>query len=107
MLLRFELAVADFLSVDLWLEYCSFEQAPPFTVRCSARNTLQEHGGSDEESIAATRAVFERAVTAAGDHLTEGAEVWAAFRRFECQLLEKFTEQQMLSQRCLPACQRH
>jgi hypothetical protein len=61
----YDRAVGDYLSVTLWLEYCAFSEA------------------SRPQQPAATRALWERALGACGDHFARGAEVWAAARAFE------------------------
>ncbi|KAK2723233.1 squamous cell carcinoma antigen recognized by T-cells 3-like [Artemia franciscana] len=64
----FETAIKDYLSVPIWLEYCQFTIG----------------GGDIEES----RAVFERAIQAAGLHVSNGAILWEAFREYEICILQ-------------------
>lgn len=59
----FEKAVKDYLSVDLWLEYCQY------SIGC---NDLTE-----------TRKVFENAINHAGLHVSKGSLLWDAYREFE------------------------
>ncbi|VDO99288.1 unnamed protein product [Soboliphyme baturini] len=67
----FDLAVQDYLSVELWLEYALW--------------------GCSHFSIDEARAVFERAVQAAGLHVAEGLLIWEAYRQFELSLLEELS----------------
>ncbi|KAF0287950.1 Squamous cell carcinoma antigen recognized by T-cells 3 [Amphibalanus amphitrite] len=60
-------AVAEYVSVDLWLEYCQ----------------LAIGGLAAADGPARVRAVFERALTAVGLHVTKGALIWEAYREFE------------------------
>ena len=63
----FNRGVNDYLSVDLWLEYCQFSIG----------------GIGTEEGISLARNVFERAVTAVGIHVSRGSLIWEAYREFE------------------------
>ncbi|KAK7506101.1 hypothetical protein BaRGS_00002823 [Batillaria attramentaria] len=67
----FELAVKDYLSVPVWLEYVQFVIG----------------GMGSEGGIQHIRDVFENALTAVGLHVTQGANVWEAYREFENALL--------------------
>ena len=60
-------AVAEYASVDLWLEFCQ----------------LAIGGLAAADGPARVRAVFERAITAVGLHVTKGALIWEAYREFE------------------------
>ena len=64
-------AVKDYLSVDLWLEYCQFSL----------------NGIGTPEGVKEARSVFERAVVAAGVHVANGTFIWEAYREFENALL--------------------
>ncbi|XP_067014696.2 squamous cell carcinoma antigen recognized by T-cells 3 isoform X2 [Anabrus simplex] len=63
----FEKAVKDYLSVDIWLEFAQF------TIGCMGQ----------KDGVDNVRAVFERALTAAGLHVTKGVVLWEAYREFE------------------------
>lgn len=67
----FEKAVSDYMSVDLWQEYCQFmlwQMAVP-------------------EGVENIRATFEKALVAAGVHVSKGALLWETYREFEAALL--------------------
>ncbi|KAK7874320.1 hypothetical protein R5R35_007795 [Gryllus longicercus] len=67
----FERAVKDYVSVELWLEYVQF-----------SIGFMGDQNGMDN-----VRAVFERALTAAGLHVSKGVVLWEAYREFEqCML---------------------
>ncbi|BDA40979.1 Squamous cell carcinoma antigen recognized by T-cells 3 [Coccomyxa sp. Obi] len=70
----FELAVKDYLSVQLWMQYLQFmgDQAAS--------------ADFNKESLEAFRDVAERALTAGGIHLAAGAEIWKTYRGFEEKL---------------------
>ncbi|EEC11125.1 conserved hypothetical protein, partial [Ixodes scapularis] len=70
-ILLFERAVKDYLSVALWLEYAQF-----------SIGLMGSEGGLDR-----VRSVFERAITGAGLHVSQGALLWEAYREFEAVLL--------------------
>jgi len=59
----FERAVVDYLSVDLWTEFCAFAI-----------------GAGDADM---TRAVFDRALDAVRLHVSRGREIWESYREFE------------------------
>jgi len=67
----FERGVKDYVSVDLWLEYCQFSIG----------------GIGTTEGIEAARSVYERSLTACGLHASKGALLWESFREFEAALL--------------------
>jgi len=67
----FEKGIKDYRSVDLWLEYCQY--------------SLGNIGS--EEGIRRARDIHERAVTACGLHVSQGALVWDSYRLFENALL--------------------
>ncbi|KAF0297252.1 Squamous cell carcinoma antigen recognized by T-cells 3 [Amphibalanus amphitrite] len=69
-------AVAEYVSVDLWLEYCQ----------------LAIGGLAAADGPARVRAVFERALTAVGLHVTKGALIWEAYREFENALYSTLQE---------------
>nr|CAD7405924.1 unnamed protein product [Timema poppensis] len=63
---------ADRGSVQVWLQYVQF-----------AVNHIKT--ADDVESV---RVLFERAVSAAGQHVSKGSLIWTAYRQFECSLLQ-------------------
>lgn len=67
----FNTAVNDYLSVDLWLEYCQFSIG----------------GIGSDEGIKLARDIFERAISAVGIHVSRGPLIWEAYREFENALL--------------------
>ncbi|PSS00319.1 Squamous cell carcinoma antigen recognized by T-cells 3 like [Actinidia chinensis var. chinensis] len=68
----YERGVFDYLSVSLWCDYLNFVQEHEPSVReCSPAGVLK------------ARNLFERALTAAGLHVTEGYKIWEAYREFE------------------------
>ena len=74
----FDRAVVDYLSVELWLEYCQFALC----------------GLGTEEGVSKAREVFERGVTAVGGHVGKGALIWEAYREFENALMSMMTEKE-------------
>lgn len=56
---------------DIWLEYAQY-----------SIGGMGSPGGIDK-----VRAIFERAMTAVGLHMTKGQTVWEAFREFENAIL--------------------
>lgn len=66
----FERAVQDYVSVDVWLEYCQFSIG----------------GIGTDEGKAAARQVFETAIAAVGLNVARGAAIWEAYREFEAAL---------------------
>lgn len=61
-----------FQSVPLWYDYINFVQENDPSVReCSV------------VGVSKARNLFERALTAAGLHVTEGNKIWEAYREFE------------------------
>ncbi|XP_020791106.1 squamous cell carcinoma antigen recognized by T-cells 3 isoform X2 [Boleophthalmus pectinirostris] len=67
----FERAVKDYICPDIWLEYAQY-----------SIGGMALPGGIDK-----VRAVFERALTAVGLHVTKGQMVWEAYREFENVIL--------------------
>lgn len=67
----FERAVQDYICPDIWLEYAQYSIG----------------GMGSPGGIEKVRAIFERAVTAVGLHVTQGQMVWEAFREFENVIL--------------------
>lgn len=72
----YERGVQEYLSVPLWSEYLNFIQERDESVsQCTP------------EGVEKIRALFERALTAAGLHVVGGGKLWAAYREFEQALL--------------------
>jgi len=67
----FKKGVEDYLSVDLWLEFCQYSIG----------------GIGTKEGIVKARDVHEQAITACGLHVAKGALIWEAYREFESALL--------------------
>uniref|UniRef100_A0AAV2MSC0 Spliceosome associated factor 3, U4/U6 recycling protein n=1 Tax=Knipowitschia caucasica TaxID=637954 RepID=A0AAV2MSC0_KNICA len=67
----FERAVKDYLCPDIWLEYAQY-----------SIGGMGSPGGIDR-----VRAIFERALTAVGLHMTKGHMMWEAYREFENVIL--------------------
>ncbi|XP_055328000.1 squamous cell carcinoma antigen recognized by T-cells 3-like isoform X2 [Paramacrobiotus metropolitanus] len=63
----YERSLEDYLSVDLWLDYAMF--------------CLQDV--SSNEALQPVRDVFERALTAAGIHVTKGSVLWNSYLEIE------------------------
>ncbi|KAL8109467.1 hypothetical protein AgCh_025527 [Apium graveolens] len=73
----YERGISDYLSVSLWCDYINFVQDYDLFVR---------EGSST--GISKLRNLFERALTAAGLHISEGYKIWEAFRKFEQTFLD-------------------
>lgn len=72
----YERGVSDYLSVTLWCDYLNYVQEHDPSVRsCSI------------DGISKARNLFERALTAAGLHVTEGGRIWELYREFEQAIL--------------------
>ncbi|KAF8016112.1 hypothetical protein BT93_H1598 [Corymbia citriodora subsp. variegata] len=68
----YDRGVSDYLSVPLWYDYINFVQEnDPSVCECSVAG------------VSTARNLFERALTAAGLHVTEGNKIWEAYREFE------------------------
>ncbi|KAJ8379381.1 hypothetical protein SKAU_G00001590 [Synaphobranchus kaupii] len=63
----FEKAVKDYICPEIWLEYAQYSIG----------------GMGSPGGIERARAIFEKALTAVGLHMTKGAAVWEAYREFE------------------------
>ncbi|KAK4402037.1 Squamous cell carcinoma antigen recognized by T-cells 3 [Sesamum angolense] len=73
--------LAEDLSVALWCAYLNFVQEYDPSIReCSAAG------------ISKARNLFERALTAAGLHVTEGCRIWELYREFEQAIFLTFVE---------------
>ncbi|XP_054777916.1 uncharacterized protein LOC129285944 isoform X2 [Prosopis cineraria] len=72
----YDLGVSEYLSVSLWCDYINFvQECDPMVRECSPAG------------ITKARDLFERALTAAGLHVTEGNKIWEAYREFEQAIL--------------------
>ncbi|GCC23990.1 hypothetical protein chiPu_0002388 [Chiloscyllium punctatum] len=67
----FEKAIKDYICPEIWLEYAQY-----------SIGGIGQQGG-----IERARAIFDRALTAAGLHMTKGVAIWEAFREFENAIL--------------------
>ncbi|KAI4296137.1 hypothetical protein L6164_036120 [Bauhinia variegata] len=72
----YERGVFDYLSVSLWCDYLNFVQEFDPTIR--------ERSAA---GISKARDLFERALTAAGLHISEGSKIWEAYREYEQTIL--------------------
>uniref|UniRef100_A0A2P2M5R0 Squamous cell carcinoma antigen recognized by T-cells 3 n=1 Tax=Rhizophora mucronata TaxID=61149 RepID=A0A2P2M5R0_RHIMU len=72
----YERGIFDYMSVPLWCDYLNYVQEnDPSVSGCSA------------DGISKLRNLFERALTAAGLHVSEGSQIWEAYREFEQAIL--------------------
>ncbi|OMO65610.1 hypothetical protein COLO4_31114 [Corchorus olitorius] len=72
----YERGVSEYLSIPLWCEYLNYVQEHDPKVReCSA------------DGISKARNLFERAITAAAIHVSQGSEIWDAYTQFEQAIL--------------------
>ncbi|XP_057251973.1 uncharacterized protein LOC104897005 isoform X2 [Beta vulgaris subsp. vulgaris] len=68
----YERGASDYMSVPLWCDYLNFMQEHEPSIReCSAAG------------VSKARNLFERALTAAGLHFSEGIKIWENYREFE------------------------
>lgn len=67
----FERAVRDYQSVRVWILYCQFMM------------DIME----GEDGLQAVRSTFEKAIIAAGLHVTEGSSIWEGYRELEMDIL--------------------
>uniref|UniRef100_A0AAY4CL09 RRM domain-containing protein n=1 Tax=Denticeps clupeoides TaxID=299321 RepID=A0AAY4CL09_9TELE len=67
----FEKAVSDYICPEIWLEYAQYSIG----------------GMGSPGGVGTVRDIFERALTAAGLHMTKGAVLWEAYREFEMAIL--------------------
>ena len=74
----FEKGVKDYVSVDLWLEYCQHSIG----------------GIGTAEGVTKARNIFERALTFVGRHVARGSLVWEAFREFEAVMLSMISDKE-------------
>ncbi|XVF75100.1 hypothetical protein PTKIN_Ptkin13bG0160900 [Pterospermum kingtungense] len=72
----YERGVSEYLSIPLWCEYLNYVQEhDPKVQECSA------------DGISKARNLFERAVTAAALHVSQGPQIWDAYTQFEQAIL--------------------
>ncbi|XVF26386.1 hypothetical protein REPUB_Repub14bG0011500 [Reevesia pubescens] len=72
----YERGISEYLSIRLWCEYLNYVQQHDPKVRdCSA------------DGISKARNLFERAVTAAALHVSQGSQIWDAYTQFEKAIL--------------------
>ncbi|GMI81903.1 EMBRYO DEFECTIVE 140 [Hibiscus trionum] len=72
----YERGISEYLSIPLWCEYLNYVQEHDPKVRdCSA------------DGISKARNLFERAVTAAALHVSQGSLIWDAYTQFEQAIL--------------------
>ncbi|ONI36460.1 hypothetical protein PRUPE_1G586100 [Prunus persica] len=77
----YERGVFEYLSISLWRDYLDFVQENDPSVReCSPAGILK------------ARDLFERALTAAGLHVSEGSKLWEAYRKFEQAIFDATDE---------------
>ncbi|PQQ20561.1 squamous cell carcinoma antigen recognized by T-cells 3 [Prunus yedoensis var. nudiflora] len=77
----YERGVFEYLSISLWSDYLDFVQENDLSVReCSPAGILK------------ARDLFERALTAAGLHVSEGSKLWEAYRKFEQAIFDATDE---------------
>jgi len=67
----FEKGVKDYLSVDLWLEYCQYSVG----------------GIGSKEGIITAREIHEKAIIACGLHVSQGSLIWETYKELETALL--------------------
>ncbi|KAF1741755.1 hypothetical protein MXB_1882 [Myxobolus squamalis] len=72
----FEKAVIDYQSVKIWLLYTQY-----------LMDVMQ-----NESEIEDVRKLFERAIIAAGLHLTQGSSIWDGYIDFEINILKTLQE---------------
>lgn len=73
----FEAAVSDYLSVRVWLEYCKY------TIASMAEGVA---------NLDDVRNLFEKALMSCGLHVSQGSELWDAYREFEITVLDSVNE---------------
>lgn len=76
-------------SVSLWCDYLTFvQECDPMVRDCLPAG------------ISKARNLFERALTAAGLHVTEGTKLWEAYRTFEQAILLTIDESDIQVRTC-------
>ncbi|KAM1531250.1 hypothetical protein ACFX1T_020271 [Malus domestica] len=77
----YERGVFEYLSISLWCDYLDFvKENDPSVRECSPAG------------ISKARDLFERALTAAGLHVSEGNKLWEAYRSFEQAIFHTIDE---------------
>ncbi|KAH9750298.1 EMBRYO DEFECTIVE 140 [Citrus sinensis] len=77
----YERGVSDYLSVPLWCDYLKFVQEYDPSIRAFL-----------PDGISKARNLFERAITAAGLHVSEGSKIWELYREFELAIFCRIDE---------------
>ncbi|CAH2078091.1 unnamed protein product [Thlaspi arvense] len=72
----YERGLCDYQSVSLWCDYLNFLLEFDPSVH-----------GYTSDGISKMRSLFERAIPAAGFHVTEGSRIWEGYREFEQGIL--------------------
>ncbi|KAG2248728.1 hypothetical protein Bca4012_087950 [Brassica carinata] len=73
----YERGISDYQSVSLWCDYLNFLREFDPSVH-----------GYTPDGISKMRNLFERAIPAAGFHVTEGNRIWEGYREFEQGILD-------------------
>lgn len=73
----YERGLSDYQSVSLWCDYLNFLREFDPSVH-----------GYTPDGISKMRSLFERAIPAAGFHVTEGNRIWEGYREFEQGILD-------------------
>ncbi|CAF2149585.1 BnaA01g13760D [Brassica napus] len=73
----YERGLSDYQSVYLWCDYLNFLREFDPSVH-----------GYTSDGISKMRSLFERAIPAAGFHVTEGNRIWEGYREFEQGILD-------------------
>ncbi|EOA15464.1 hypothetical protein CARUB_v10004280mg [Capsella rubella] len=77
----YERGLSDYQSVSLWCDYLNFMLESDPSVH-----------GYTSDGISKMRSLFERAIPAAGFHVTEGNRIWEGYREFEQGVLATIDE---------------
>ncbi|EGG24182.1 hypothetical protein DFA_06329 [Cavenderia fasciculata] len=77
----FEKAINDYLSINVWVQYCKFIE----------NQVISNLGGDiksgEDERLKRVRDMYERAVIACSDHMVDSFKLWNTYRTFEQQVL--------------------
>ncbi|CAN6922054.1 unnamed protein product [Brassica oleracea] len=73
----YERGLSDYQSVSLWCDYLNF-----------LREFDPSVNGYTPDGISKMRSLFERAIPAAGFHVTQGNRIWEGYREFEQGILD-------------------
>uniref|UniRef100_A0A0D3A5X3 Suppressor of forked domain-containing protein n=1 Tax=Brassica oleracea var. oleracea TaxID=109376 RepID=A0A0D3A5X3_BRAOL len=73
----YERGISDYQSVSLWCDYLNF-----------LREFDPSVNGYTPDGISKMRNLFERAIPAAGFHVTQGNRIWEGYREFEQGILD-------------------